>query len=74
MRIGGPWLKMAKGRSPRCVADDHNCTVLEMFLGERCRNQIGTNPSSNLWDSMGIFNLRAPRVCSTGLVKWEIFK
>jgi len=25
---------MAKGRSPLGVADDHNCTVLEMFLGK----------------------------------------
>jgi hypothetical protein len=31
MKMGRPSLKMAKGLSPPCVADDHNCTVLEMF-------------------------------------------
>jgi len=32
MRIAGPSLKMAKGGSPPCVVDDHNCTVLEIFF------------------------------------------
>ena len=74
MRIGGPSLKMAKGSSPPCVADDHNCTVLEMFLVSVAEIRLTRIQVVSCGRASGLL-ISVRRVCaSTGLVKWEIFK